>query len=94
VVILRRLAVRSVHDVDSAEIRIEELDRPATVAACGPKSFWNTIPSWLTMKNMMPEAPYAAGGQYAKEMAAVGDRLAGNQLTRVAFLLRWRHQRR
>jgi hypothetical protein len=29
----------------------------AIAAVCGPRSFWKTVPSWLTIKGMMPDAP-------------------------------------
>src|SRR5512143_78111 len=34
---------------------------PARPAVFGPRSFWYTTPSWLTMKVITPEEPYFAG---------------------------------
>src|ERR1700733_6585221 len=33
----------------------------ATLSVACPRSFWNTVPSWLTMKVMTPELRYSAG---------------------------------
>src|SRR5262245_13395483 len=33
----------------------------AIAAVFGPRSFWKTLPSWLTTKVMTPELPYSAG---------------------------------